>query len=54
MHKGESVEENKKLAAQYYKMAAKKGNSEVMNKYGEMLKYGDGIDMDRAEGERYI
>lgn len=50
---GDGIEENKKEAANYFKIAANKGNTEAITKYASILEKGDGIEADKAESNKY-
>ena len=54
LKKGEGVEVNKEEAAQYFKMAADRGNPAGMFNYGNMLYKGEGVEINKEEAARYF
>ena len=55
LYNGEyGIESDKENAIKYYKMSAKLGNLDAMNKYGIILRDGNGHRVDKKKALRYF
>jgi TPR repeat protein len=51
---GNGVEQNYRIAAQYFKAAAEQGDSDAMDAYGMCLYYGHGVPRNRNQARAYV